>query len=294
MICMDIDSSGNVLQVARAHAVYTIQQNKDGTTTQVLDTSKLPAWTTNHFDDTDVDASKALYDMVHYTYIKDAWIYTAPTDAEQLATAKDAKRASIQKSFNDAIAAGFASKADDTSRTYPIDDKAITKWTGILSAINAGVAPKSVKVWDINGNSTILTQTQYKQFATDGFGYDNQTQQAYGEKQQQIKACKSQSDLDTIGWPNPNPPSVPTGLSATAGTAEAALTWTTNTDVTMIDGGGYNVYQDGTQVNTSFVTAATYTATGLTTGTQYSFTITAVDTDGNESAQCTAVTVTPK
>lgn len=293
MICFDIDSSGKILQAARMHAIYTTQQNKDGTTTQVLDTSKLPAWTTNHFDDSDVDAAKALYDTEHYTYVNNAWVYTAPTNAEQFVSAQSAKKASIQQSFGNAIAAGFPSKADGTQRTYPIDSLAMAKWTGILAIINSGNGPASFKVRDVTGAKVTLTADQFKQFSLDGFAYYNKYEQMSLDKPDQIDTCKTTSQLDTIGFPNPNPPSAPTGLTVTAGSVEATLTWTANTDVTMIDGGGYNVYQDGTKVNPSLVTSETYTATGLTSGTQYSFSITAVDTDGNESTQCIAVTVTP-
>lgn len=210
----------------------------------------------------------------------------------QFAQAKAAKQTWLDATLASKVAAGFPSSADGTARRYAIDPIAVGKWTGILAAIVAGIAPATFKVWDVAGTSVVLTQAQYKQFAGDALAYDNTTQTAYGEKGMQIAACTTQAELDTIGWPNPAPPSVPTGLVGTAGTGEVTLTWTVNPDVTMLDGGYYVCYQNGAKVGTA--TGTTYTATGLTSGAAYQFSVIAVDTDGLESAQCTAISVTPK
>ncbi len=86
------------------------------------------------------------------------------------------------------------------------------------------------------------------------------------------------------------PPAAPTGLTATSGDGTAALTWTANTES---DLAGYNVYQDGVKINTSLITGTSNTLTGLTNGTTYNFSITTVDTSGNESVQSSSVSVTP-
>ena len=72
-------------------------------------------------------------------------------------------------------------------------------------------------------------------------------------------------------------PAVPSGLSATPGTAQVALSWNANTEP---DLAGYDVLRDGVKVNTTRLTATSYTDTGLADGT-YSYRIVAIDTHGN-------------
>ncbi len=85
------------------------------------------------------------------------------------------------------------------------------------------------------------------------------------------------------------PPTVPTNLSASGTTqTQTTLSWTAATDAVGVT--GYKVYRNGTQVGTT--TTPSYTATGLTAATTYSFTVSAYDAAGNNSAQSTATTVT--
>ena len=108
-----------------------------------------------------------------------------------------------------------------------------------------------------------------------------------------------------------NTPSAPTGLTATAGDAQVALSWTaptTNTDSSAItDLAGYNVYYGTTsggsysQHNSTTVTGTTYTVTGLTNGTTYYFVVKAVDSenpvvssaDSSEASASPAVGASP-
>lgn len=227
-----------------------------------------------------------------YKYNTDGSFTYVPPAGPTLQEAQQAKINEINQAFVQALTKGFISTADGTSRTYAIDPVAMSRWMGALGNINAGNI-SSVTLKDISGNKLTLTASQFKQMANDGYAfYTSQEQRQWIKNDDQVPACKTVADVDAIGWPNPNPPSVPTGLTGTAGTAQVSLSWTANNDVTMIGGGGYNVYQNGTKINSSLVTGTTYTAAGLTVGTSYSFAITAVDTDGLESTKCTAVNVT--
>jgi hypothetical protein len=85
-------------------------------------------------------------------------------------------------------------------------------------------------------------------------------------------------------------PGTPTGLSGTPGNGTASLSWTANPP-----GDGvldYLVYRNGAIVGSSSTNS--YTDTGLTNGTAYSYRITARDHPGNESAQSASVSVTPR
>ena len=83
-------------------------------------------------------------------------------------------------------------------------------------------------------------------------------------------------------------PAAPTGLTATAGDAQVALSWNA---VAAPDLAGYRVFRDGVVVRQQVGT--TFTDTGLTNGTAYAYTVEAYDTRGNRSAASTAATATP-
>ncbi|WNG48981.1 alpha-amylase [Archangium minus] len=84
-------------------------------------------------------------------------------------------------------------------------------------------------------------------------------------------------------------PSVPSGLTVSSKTATSvSLTWTASTDASGI--AGYDVYRNGALVASP--PSASYTDTGLSLGTTYSYTVRARDTAGNVSALSTALSVT--
>jgi chitodextrinase len=85
-------------------------------------------------------------------------------------------------------------------------------------------------------------------------------------------------------------PSTPTGLAATAGNAQVALRWNASTDPDDAVA-SYNVYRNGVKVASP--TTTSYTNTGLTNGTTYSYQVSAVDSHSNESALSSAVSATP-
>ncbi|MGW9132978.1 chitinase [Streptomyces sp. NPDC055681] len=87
------------------------------------------------------------------------------------------------------------------------------------------------------------------------------------------------------GDPAPTVPATPAGLAVGSVTSSSvALSWNAVSGAT-----GYNVYQNGTKVQS--VSGASATATGLTASTSYSFQVSATNAAG-ESAKSTAVTGT--
>src|SRR5437660_2238912 len=89
----------------------------------------------------------------------------------------------------------------------------------------------------------------------------------------------------------PTPPSAPTNLTATAGNAQVAVTWTASTGAT-----SYNVKRSTTSgsgyVRIGTSTAAAFTDMGLTNGTTYYYVVSGVNASG-EGPNSSQVTATP-
>ncbi|KKT61854.1 MAG: chitosanase, partial [Candidatus Giovannonibacteria bacterium GW2011_GWA1_44_29] len=92
----------------------------------------------------------------------------------------------------------------------------------------------------------------------------------------------------TTGTPSDtSAPSVPTGLTATAvSSSQINISWTASTDNVGV--AGYKVFRGGVQIAT-VTTGTSYSNTGLSQATTYSYTVSAYDAAGNNSAQSTSV-----
>jgi parallel beta-helix repeat protein len=91
--------------------------------------------------------------------------------------------------------------------------------------------------------------------------------------------------------PDTQPPSVPTGLTATpAGPTAVDLAWSASTDNVAV--AGYTIYRDGTAIATVEATASTFKDTTVSPNTTYTYAVDAVDASANRSPQSAAVQVT--
>src|SRR5881392_2142438 len=89
--------------------------------------------------------------------------------------------------------------------------------------------------------------------------------------------------------PDTAPPSVPTGLTASAvSSSQINLSWTASSDNVGVS--GYRVYRNGTQIATT--SATSFANTGLSPSTTYSYTVAAYDAAGNLSAQSSPASAT--
>src|SRR5437879_7036730 len=85
------------------------------------------------------------------------------------------------------------------------------------------------------------------------------------------------------------PPSVPTGLTASAvSSSQINLSWTASSDNVGVS--GYRVYRGGTQIATT--SATSFANTGLAPSTTYTYTVAAYDAAGNLSAQSSSASAT--
>ncbi|WP_232422308.1 fibronectin type III domain-containing protein [Methylosarcina fibrata] len=84
-------------------------------------------------------------------------------------------------------------------------------------------------------------------------------------------------------------PTVPTNLNATATSSSAInLTWTASEDAVGVT--GYKIFRNGSEITT--VTGTSFSNTGLTASTTYSYTVSAMDAAGNESDQSQSASAT--
>ena len=95
----------------------------------------------------------------------------------------------------------------------------------------------------------------------------------------------SSATITVTGGGDTTPPSTPTGLTATAiSSSQINLSWTASTDNVGVT--GYKIFRDGVQVGTSATDS--FSSTGLAASTVYSYTVSANDAAGNNSAQSSA------
>jgi chitodextrinase len=102
------------------------------------------------------------------------------------------------------------------------------------------------------------------------------------------------TDSETFSWviaAEVTAPTVPGNLTvARTTTTSIALVWDASSDAGGSGLAGYRIYRNGSATALSAVTGTTYTDTGLSTGTSYTYRVTAYDNAGNESAAAGPVT----
>lgn len=171
----------------------------------------------------------------------------------------------------------------------------MTQWTNVRGGSQTPASTTSLP-----GNTTLETYASdaVRLYKVAGMGHGTPVDPGSGADQ-----CGTAASyfLDTIcsayrdalffgldgGGSTPTPPGAPAGLTVTGvSDTSVALSWTAVSGAT-----GYHVYRGGTKITSSPVTATAYTATGLSAGTAYTFTVTAVSASG-ESAQSTPASAT--
>jgi hypothetical protein len=152
---------------------------------------------------------------------------------------------------------------------------------------------KEIEITWTGGSASVLKgiETYIAEGLTNGTEYtftvkakDNAGNSNTGETVTETPEGSAPSDLE--------PPGEVSGLATVSGYGEVTLTWTDPTDadldtieITWEPGSGSDLVAKGTQ---------TYTATGLTGGTPYTFTVKTKDDSGNLNRRGTSISAAPK
>jgi chitodextrinase len=206
------------------------------------------------------------------TGLNDATTYSYTVAAYDAAGNISAQSSAASATTPDVTAPSIPSGVTATAASSSQID---VSWTA--SSDNVGVA--GYKVFRDGVQIATTATTVYSDLGlTSGitYSYTVAAYDAAGNTSLQSSAASATTPGDTTA------PSVPSDvITSTVSVNQVDLTWTASTDDVGVS--GYRVYRDGVEIATT--TAASYSDTGLPSGTSYSYTVAAFDAAGNTSAQ---------
>lgn len=149
---------------------------------------------------------------------------------------------------------------------------------------------RGISGYNIYRNGSFLTSTTNTAYSNTGLSSNTY----YTYRVSAVDASNNESNQSTSAsattlTPDTTAPSIPTDLAATVVSPwQTNLSWTVATDNRGVT--GYNIYRNGIYLDTSADTS--FTDTGLTPNTSYTYTVSALDAANNESMQSTQVSIT--
>ena len=184
-----------------------------------------------------------------------------------------------------------AGTSDTTAPSTPTLSASGTTQTSTNLSWTASTDNVGVTGYDVYRGTTLLTTVTGTTYTATGltastaYTFSVKAKDAAGN----VSASSNTVNVTTLAnTTDTTAPSTPT-LSASGTTQTSTnLSWTAATDNVGVT--GYDIYRGTTLLTT--VTGTTYTATGLTASTAYSFTVRAKDAAGNISASSNTVNVT--
>lgn len=209
-------------------------------------------------------------------YLYNTTIYNVPTSVTSYGASLVAKNVLSYSSTNGFVGTYNVATSTNNASSLSNNAQGINARNSVtVSFVNAAsgdfhILSTDVGVLNFGAN---LSSDPYLAFTTD---IDNETRAGTWD-------IGADEYIDTTA------PSIPTGLSASAvSTTQIDLTWNASTDDVGVT--GYKIYRDSVQVGTSAGTS--YSDTGLTQNTLYSYTVAAYDAGNNTSSQSSASTAT--
>jgi fibronectin type 3 domain-containing protein len=163
------------------------------------------------------------------------------------------------------------------------------------ASTDTGSNPTGVVKYNVLRNGVVIAQP-----TATGYTDNNRTANTtYSYTVQAVDGANNtsaNSNTATVTTPavaDTTPPTTPTNLTGSAaGANQVNLAWNASTDTGGSGLAGYNVYRNGTKLNSSLVTTTSYGDGTVSGNSTYSYTVQAVDGAGNLSAQTGPVSVT--
>src|SRR5271156_1368753 len=167
--------------------------------------------------------------------------------------------------------------------TQPASETVTAGQTATFSVVATGTAPLNYQ-WEKNSAAIAgATAASYTTPATTSADNGSQFVVVVSNTAGNMTSSTATLTVNSSG----TLPGVPTGLTATAiSSSQINLIWTASTGSVT----GYKIYRGGTQVGTSAST--NYSDTSLTASTSYSYTVSAYDAAGDNSAQSAGASAT--
>jgi len=190
--------------------------------------------------------------------------------------------------------------ADTIAPTVPAGVTAVAQSTSsILVSWTASTDTSGISGYRVfrDGGATAVATVQTTSFTdiglTPGTAYSYTVAAVDSAATPNVSAASAAVSATTPVPPDTTAPSVPAGVTAVAQSASSILvSWTASTDASGIS--GYRVFRAGAATPVDTVTTTSFTDTGLTPGTAYSYTVAAVDSapTPNVSAESAVVSAT--
>jgi len=171
--------------------------------------------------------------------------------------------------------------------------KLLVQWSVTVTQVTYPVAGYNLYRGTVTNGENLFAPVNVSLVSTSFYtdtGLVNATTYFYKIRSVDTQGHVSSTSVEVAGAPF-NPATPPSGLSALPGNQIVMLAWSATTAGTY-PVVGYNVYRGGAYVAGPF-NATIYTDSGLVNGTPYSYTVTSVDSLGDESPVSTAAVATP-
>ncbi|CAH1208990.1 hypothetical protein PAECIP111893_02952 [Paenibacillus plantiphilus] len=181
---------------------------------------------------------------------------------------------------------GVDTEAPSVPTALAATNKTATSVTLGWTASTDNVAVAGYEVWRGTTKVGTTASTSYTDSGLTANTAYSYTVKAY-DAATNVSAASSSISVTTDATVS-QPPTAPTNVAASGKTANSiTLGWTASTDVVGVT--GYEVWRDGVKVGTTATTS--YTDTGLTADTTYSYTIKAYNAAGKVSAASSSISV---
>ncbi len=205
-----------------------------------------------------------------------------------------------ESALSGAVTASTPACADTTPPTVPTGviatasgcNATVISWAASSDATGTGV-----KGYNLYRNGGYLKQVLAPATSTSDAGLSASTAYSYAvsavDNATNTSALSSSASVTTPACADTTPPTVPTGVIATASGCNATvISWAASSDAAGTGVKGYNLYRNGGYMKQVLAPATSASDTGLSASTAYSYAVCAVDNVTNISAPSPNVLVT--